>query len=128
MAAVSGHERLRIEARLAPDRVVIALQGELDLASAPQLASAIERAESQARETLVLDLGELDFIDSAGLRVILAAHERAQDTGREFAVTPGTPQVRRLFTVAGVSGHLHTIAQPDAVLAAEGDRGSAEPG
>ncbi len=110
-------ERLRVEARSAPDRVVLELHGELDLSAAPLLASEIERAENGEHGALVLDLEDLDFVDSAGLRVILAAHERALGTGREFAVTAGTPQVRRLFEIAGVGAHLRTIDQPLATLA-----------
>lgn len=117
MPPVSSVPRLRVEAQPAPDRVVLTLRGELDLAAAPLLAAEIERAEGAERPIVVLDLAELEFIDSTGLRVILAARERAVECGREFAVTPGTPQVRRLFEIAGVSEHLKTIPTSDAVLA-----------
>ncbi len=116
-------ERLRIETRTAPDRVVLELHGELDLSAAPLLAAEIERAENSERAALVLDLEDLDFVDSAGLRVILAAHERSLGSRREFAITEGTPQVRRLFEIAGVGAHLQTIEEPLAALAS-GDSGS----
>jgi len=124
----SAGERLRVQARLAPDRVVLELHGELDLSVAPLLAEEIERAERGERKALVLDLGELEFIDSAGLRVILAAQERAATTGREFAVTNGTQQVQRLFEIAGVGQHLQTIGAPDATLVKPGgDAGASRP-
>jgi anti-anti-sigma factor len=113
---VTADERLRVDVLSAPDRVVLALAGELDLAGAPQLASEIERAESSGLDALVLDLSRLDFIDSAGLRVLLAAHERAREAGRAFAITPGPQQVQRLLEIAGVGEHLVTIATADAGL------------
>jgi len=97
--------------------VVLALHGELDLAGAPLLALEIERAEGRPQQILVLDMEDLEFVDSAGLRVILAAHERARERGGGLALTPGQPQVQRLLSIAGVSGHLQTIASPEAALA-----------
>jgi anti-sigma B factor antagonist len=109
-------EHLRIDVRSQADRVVLGLHGELDLLGAPLLEQQIERAEIAAKGIVVLDLQDLQFIDSAGLRVILAAHERSQQHGRELALTPGTEQVQRLFTIAGVSEHLRIILSPDDLL------------
>jgi anti-sigma B factor antagonist len=102
-----------------PDRVVLLLYGELDLAGAPLLAAEIERAESSGLDALVLDLTHLDFLDSAGLRVILAAHERALDDGRSFAITPGPRQVQKLLEIAGVDSHLRTIVNAEELLGGE---------
>jgi anti-sigma B factor antagonist len=111
--------RLTVEHRLEPDRVVLELAGELDLTAAPRLADAITRAESDAaRSILVLDVDALTFVDSSGLRVILAAHERARETGqRAFALTAGSPQVKRLLEIAGLEAHLETVADASAALA-----------
>ena len=65
---------------------------------------------------VVLDLDDVQFIDSAGLRVVLAAHERTAERGQRLALTPGSPQVQRLLSIAGVDGHLQTIASADAAL------------
>src|SRR6476620_10768301 len=108
---MNGDTRLELERRLEPDRVVLGLGGELDLPAAPRLAAEIARAESdQVRRILVLDVDGLSFVDSSGLRVILAAHERAlaQD-GRGFAITSGSRQVKRLLEIAGVDEHLVTL-------------------
>ncbi len=109
-------EQLTIEVRQEPDRVVLALHGELDLASAPRLQSEIESDTVDAAGIVVLDLDDVHFIDSAGLRVVLAAHERAVERGQRLALTPGSPQVQRLLSIAGVDGHLQTIASADAAL------------
>ncbi len=102
-----------MEVRQGEDRVVLGLHGELDLLGAPMLEEEISKAQAQAPDIVVLDLGDLQFVDSAGLRVILAAHERSRREGREFALTQGTEQVQRLFTIAGVSEHLRIIGSPD---------------
>ncbi len=102
-----------MDIRQGEDRVVLGLHGELDLLGAPMLEEEISKAEANAPGIVVLDLRDLQFVDSAGLRVILAAHERSQREGKEFALTPGSEQVQRLFTIAGVSEHLRIIGSPD---------------
>jgi anti-anti-sigma factor len=109
-------DQLRIEIRHEADRVIIRLEGELDMANAPRLQSAIESADLDATAMVVLDLQELLFIDSTGLRIILAARERTLARGRQFAVTPGSQQVQRLLNLTGVAGHLRTIATADELL------------
>jgi anti-sigma B factor antagonist len=113
---MSVDNRLTVVTRGEQGRVVVELHGELDLAGAPLLTEELHRSQVLAAETLVLDLEDLQFLDSAGLRVILAIHEEARGRGQEFALTPGTPQVQRLLTIAGVSDHLQTISSPEAAL------------
>jgi anti-anti-sigma factor len=103
-------EQLRIDVREESDRVVVTLAGELDMANAPLLQNAIESAELVAAKTVVLDLQGLTFLDSTGLRIILAAREQCWRRGQEFAVTPGSQQVQRLLSVTGVGEHLRTIS------------------
>ena len=105
-----------MDVRLGPDRVVLGLHGELDLLGAPLLEEEIEKAETEAHAIVVLDLQDLQFVDSAGLRVILAAHERSRQQGKDLALTPGSEQVQRLFTIAGVDEHLRIIGSPDELL------------
>lgn len=100
--------------------MVLDLHGELDLLGAPLLQKEIEKVEAGAPGLVVLDLQDLQFVDSAGLRVILAAHERSRQNGQEFALTPGTEQVQRLFTIAGVNEHLRIILSADELLVQPG--------
>lgn len=113
---MSVQDQLVIDARHDKDRVVLALRGELDLASAPLLQSEIQSSGIETATTVVLDLQELKFIDSTGLRVLLAAHEASRERGQEFAVTRGSPQVQRLLSITGVGEHLRVIASPDEML------------
>lgn len=95
---------------------MLSLRGELDLASAPLLAGEIEGSEVAAAAIVVLDLQNLDFIDSTGLRVLLSAHQRSRERGQEFAITPGSQQVQRLLSITRVDEHLRVIASPDELL------------
>ena len=108
--AVSG--QLAIDVSRGDGRVTVALVGELDMASAPQLESALDDAALADAPTLVLDLQQLSFMDSTGLRIILGARENCQARGQDFAVTPGSQQVQRLLSVTGVREHLRTVDAP----------------
>jgi anti-sigma B factor antagonist len=109
-------EQLRVDVRREPDRVILALVGELDMASAPLLQSAFEGAALDTGELVVLDLNGLEFIDSTGLRVILAVRKLCSDRGQELAVTRGSKQVERLLSVTGVGDHLTMLESPEAPL------------
>ncbi len=110
---MGANEQLQVDVRQEADRVVVRLEGELDMANAPLLESAMQSEEVGAAETVVLDLQGLTFLDSTGLRIILAAREQCWRSGQEFAVTPGSQQVQRLLSVTGVGEHLRTIASAD---------------
>jgi anti-anti-sigma factor len=105
-------DHLQIDLSQEEDRIVLALDGELDMASAPLLQSAVEGTESAAKPLLVLDLHRLEFIDSTGLRIILSARKRCGERGQEFAVTRGSQQVERLLSVTGMTSHLRTVTAP----------------
>lgn len=79
----------------------LALHGELDLATAPILESSLLEVEQQAPSRLVIDLGDLQFLDSTGLRLLLAAHSRAQLRDAELVLRPGDAAVQRVFDVSG---------------------------
>lgn len=79
----------------------LALRGELDLASAPVLERSLLEVEQHAPSRLVIDLRELQFIDSTGLRLLLAANARAQQRGGELVLRPGGPSVQRVFDLTG---------------------------
>ncbi len=80
----------------------LSLHGELDLGTAPELRAKIARlCEDGARE-IVLDLHELAFIDSTGLRVILESSELCEREGCDFSLSRVQPPAQRLFELTGV--------------------------
>jgi anti-anti-sigma factor len=79
------------------------VRGELDLASAPALEESLA---ALAGWDLLVDLVELAFIDSTGLRVLLGAYTRARAAGRGFRLTPPEPEVMRIFRCVGLADRL----------------------
>ncbi len=75
----------------------LALYGELDIATSPMLERRLRMAEGAESERLVIDLKGLQFLDSAGLHVLVQAQERAQARGRELSLLRGPRAVQRVF-------------------------------
>jgi len=82
------------------------LAGELDIASAPILEARIASLCENGTTRIVLDLSELTFMDSTGLRALLAADKLCAAKGQTFALSGATAPVQRLFELTGVSGAL----------------------
>jgi anti-sigma B factor antagonist len=81
---------------------LIALRGELDLASAPKLERELETALAAADGPIVVDLSELEFMDSTGLRTLIAGQRSASDQQRPFAIARRADSfIARVFEVAG---------------------------
>ncbi|MGI8430144.1 MAG: STAS domain-containing protein [Solirubrobacteraceae bacterium] len=89
--------QLRIECEHKAAGVVLALHGELDLASTPLLERRLLEAESNGSTRLVIDLSELEFIDSSGLHALLRAHERASQNRHQLSLVRGPRAVHRMF-------------------------------
>ena len=84
------------------DLAVIVPTGELDLATAPALEDALERAFNGGTGKVVLDLRELEFIDSSGLRTLLTARRRSEQAGAQFSLVAGHRGLERTLEIAGV--------------------------
>jgi anti-anti-sigma factor len=98
---------LTVETTQQDETAVIALGGELDMAG----ASTLERELGLLRaSTIVVDLRELEFMDSSGLRAIVTSARRAQDDGRRFALIPGAAQVMRVFDITRMRERLEFVA------------------
>src|SRR6478736_7155892 len=94
-------------------RAVVVIRGELDLATAPDLEAALQE-RLDAGQDVVVDLRELDFMDSTGLRVLVAAHARARTDGTRFAITRPKEggAVARILTIAGIDTELEFVDEP----------------
>jgi anti-sigma B factor antagonist len=96
------------ETDLSPEEVRVTVLGELDLAVVGRLDAHLSQL-TQAGVTVELDLSELEFMDSTGLKTILDASRRAQAGGQGFLVSADVqPQVRRLFELVGLEHILHS--------------------
>jgi anti-anti-sigma factor len=82
----------------------VQVRGELDLATAPQVRACLTELYGSGRRRVVLDLSELDFIDSTGLGVLVAALKRFRSDGGELAVVNPTNRVRKVFELTRLDG------------------------
>jgi anti-anti-sigma factor len=91
-------------------RAVVVVRGELDLATAPELQAALsERLD--AGQDVVLDLRELAFLDSTGLRVLVATHARAEGGEQSFLIVRPRPgaMIEKILAISGVENVLDLI-------------------
>jgi anti-sigma B factor antagonist len=92
--------------RLVGHRTVLAVTGEVDLATAPELGSALDTALASGAQELWLDLSGTAFMDSSGLHLLLDAHRRMRGLRRRLVIVCPGGAVRRLFEIAGVADAL----------------------
>lgn len=95
--------------------VRVRFEGELDLTTVPnaeEFVSNIEREHTP--DMLVLDLRELRFLDSSGLRFILATDARARKEGRRLQIVPGPEAVHRVFRIALLDKRLEFVEETEA--------------
>jgi len=86
--------------------VVLALSGELDVVSAPELDLCLNEVMAEAPDRVVLDLSELAFVDSAGMSVLIKARQDAESAGRTLVLGRPTEQVHRVFALVGLADWL----------------------
>jgi anti-sigma B factor antagonist len=96
--------------------VSIKLRGALDLAYAYRFDDELRHAERDASSCLVLDLRELDFVDSAGISRILAARRRARRSGRRLVLVRGSRAVQRFLQLAALTEHFEFVSDPSEVV------------
>jgi anti-sigma B factor antagonist len=91
---------------------IVEPRGELDVATAQTLHAILEEIKTPGR--LVLDLRGLSFIDSSGLHLLVALHQRAQRDGFQLALIAPTPPVDRAIHVSGL-GKTLPFVPPSAI-------------
>ena len=97
------------------DARVIRLIGELDLDSAPRSRESLDAAVTSASQPMVvLDLSELTFCDSSGVRVLLALHRLAAEAQRDLRIRDATSAVAQVLNLTGADRVLLTTSDGDA--------------
>ena len=93
----------------------LALAGELDIGSAARVEEALAQIENGGHTTIVLDLRQLTFMDSTGLRIIVGADARAKEHERRLVLVQGPDAVARLLRMTRLDERLEIVADPAAV-------------
>jgi anti-anti-sigma factor len=98
----------------------VAVAGELDMSTVPELQGALAEALAGGPDLVVLDLRELRFLDSSGLRAVLAADRTARTNGHDFAVIRGPRSVHQVFEITGMDKRLAIVAGEDGLPRQDG--------
>lgn len=107
MPGLDSSVDLRIQIDKVDGMTVLFVAGELDLMTAAQMSDALMAGCSLAGDRLAVDLSELAFIDVAGVRVLLCAHQRLLGEGRAGIVVRGAQRiVRRVLVLTGCASLL----------------------
>ena len=97
--------------------VVIHLVGELDLYNAPEVRAALLELCSEQPERLVVDLSEVDFVDSTALGVLIEARMKLANRQAFLLAAPGL-ETHRALAISGLDQHLAVHDSVDSALAA----------
>jgi anti-anti-sigma factor len=92
--------------------VRIAISGEVDLSAIDDLEIALAPALGAQPSPVVVDLRDVSFLDSSGLRFLLALNERTSAGGGRFAIVAAGEPVTRVLELSGVEGRLEIVADP----------------
>ncbi|GAA1764091.1 anti-sigma factor antagonist [Nonomuraea wenchangensis] len=108
--------KLRLARHALGDAVVVAVEGELDLFTAPFLRDEVRDAIKQDSAKLVLDLQQLSFMDSSGLSVLIEAWRLA--TGEGGGVSLAAPQapVARILRTTGLDRRIKVYSDVDSAV------------
>lgn len=96
-----SHPIAEVESHPQDDHLVVAVRGEIDLASAPEIRARIDDALADGWRDLVIDLREVGFMDSSGVHLLDDLRRLGQD-GVSCSLVDGVPAVQRVLEVTGM--------------------------
>jgi anti-sigma B factor antagonist len=112
-----GDEHLKWSVTSARNEVVVALEGEMDMANADALGRALTAVLEARASKVTVDLESLSFLDSSGIRCLVIASQQASAVGSKFVVRRPGRAVLRVLQLTGTD-----------TLLLEGSDGHAAPG
>jgi anti-anti-sigma factor len=99
------------------EAIVIAVSGRVDAGTAPQFEARILELIASGHLRLVIDLGDLDYINSSGLRALLVAGKRLRPQGGRLLLAAPRELVRQVLQISGFSSMFETCATAEEALA-----------
>ena len=121
-AEIPGPEGFAVNVRRRDDVAIVQPRGELDLATVETLRIALDCVESAER--LMLDLRRLTFIDSSGLHVLVALHQRAQRGGSQLTLLAPAAPADTTIRLCGLDQVLPFIVAADTLCGEPGQQPS----
>ncbi len=107
---------LKVSSRSQGDHTVVAVSGEIDLYTAPRLHTELAAAVmGDGPAQVIVDMAGVDFCDSTGMNVLLAALRRARERGGDLVLAGPRPAVRKILQVTGLESVFTVRDDPAAV-------------
>jgi anti-sigma B factor antagonist len=103
---------LKVTTRSQGDHTVISVAGEIDLYTAPKLQSELMAALTASPARLIVDMSRVDFCDSTGINVLLAAHRQAREGGGELQLAGPGSATRKVLQVTGLESVFTVLDDP----------------
>jgi anti-sigma B factor antagonist len=103
---------LKVTTRSQGDHTVISVMGEIDLYTAPRLQSELMTALNAGKVRLIVDMSGVEFCDSTGINVLLAAHRHARERGGELQLAGPGSATRKVLQVTGLESVFTVIDDP----------------
>ena len=102
-----------LDARLKGQILDVAIHGELDVATTPQLCDEVERALASGVTEVVIDCRDLQFLDSNGVGALLDLRGKLADLGGVLILFGPMGRVAQTLEVTGLDREFHVVAAPD---------------
>jgi anti-sigma B factor antagonist len=98
----NGHVGFRVEVVRQQEWIIVAPIGELDVATVDELDGRLSALYAAGDRQFVLDLSQLTFIDSTGLRLVINWNRQAETGQLDLSLIEGPPSVQSTFEISGV--------------------------
>jgi len=103
---------LKVTTQSQGDHAIMSVTGEIDLYTAPKLHSELMTALAAAPQRLTVNMAGVDFCDSTGMNVLLAAQRRAREDGGDLQLASPRPAIRKVLHVTGLESVFTVVEDP----------------
>ncbi len=108
---------LTLSTREAGGKSVVAVAGDIDVYTAPQLDEALTALNDAGKNTIVVDLSGVEFLDSTGLGVLVKALKRTREQGGSLAVVAVQDRITKVFRITGLDAAISLHSSVDDAIA-----------
>ncbi|MDB5096694.1 MAG: Anti-sigma factor antagonist [Cyanobacteria bacterium RYN_339] len=110
---------MKIEIFESPERLTVALIGDLDSCAAQELDTQLEQIIPLCKGELTVDLGQLSYLNSTGIRSFIRLEKLLAPEGKRFVFTNATARLRRIFQYCGLESYFNFLDEDVACAGTE---------